>query len=67
MVANLIAWPVAYFMMREWLEDFVYRIDLGFGVFALSGLFTLGIALLTVSYQAVRAARANPVDALRNE
>ena len=67
LVANMIAWPVAYFAMREWLKDFVYRIDLGLGLFVLSGCVTLLIALLTVSYQAVKAARANPVDALRNE
>jgi len=66
-VANLIAWPAAYYAMRRWLQDFAYRIELGPGVFVLGGMLALGIALLTVSLQAVKAARANPVDALRYE
>ncbi len=66
-VANLIAWPVAYYAMNRWLQDFAYRIELGPGVFVLGGTVALVIALLTVSYQAVRAARANPVEALRYE
>lgn len=65
--ANLIAWPVAYYAMNRWLQDFAYRINLGVGVFILGGLLALVIALLTVSAQAVKAARANPVDALRYE
>ncbi len=67
LAANLIAWPVAYFAMRSWLDDFAYRIDLGPGVFVLGGVLALLIAWLTVSYQAIRAARANPVEALRYE
>jgi putative ABC transport system permease protein len=66
-VANLIAWPVAYYAMNRWLQDFAYRIELEPGVFALGGVLALGIALLTVSAQAIKAARANPVDALRYE
>ncbi len=66
-VANLIAWPVAYYTMNRWLQDFAYRIELGPGVFVLGGVLALAIALLTVSAQAVRAARANPVEALRYE
>ncbi len=67
LLANLIAWPLAYLAMRSWLQGFAYRISLGISVFMLSGLLTLCIALLTVSYQALRAARANPVDSLRYE
>ncbi|OGG45866.1 MAG: hypothetical protein A3F84_17065 [Candidatus Handelsmanbacteria bacterium RIFCSPLOWO2_12_FULL_64_10] len=66
-VANLIAWPVAYCAMNRWLRDFAYRIELGPGAFVLGGVLALGIALLTVSAQAVKAATANPVDALRYE
>ena len=66
-VANLIAWPVAYVAMQRWLEEFAYRIDLGVGVFVVGGVLAMGIAMGTVSYQAAKAARANPVDALRYE
>ena len=66
-LANLIAWPVAYFAMKDWLEDFAYRIDVGIGTFVLGGVLALVIALLTVSSQAIKAALANPVDALRYE
>ncbi len=67
LVAFVIAAPVAYFAMSRWLEDFAYRIDLGAGVFLLAGALALVIALATVSYQAIRAALANPVEALRSE
>ncbi len=67
LVANVIAWPVAYFAMNKWLQSFAYRINLGWWVFALAGGLALLIALLTVSTQAIRAALANPVEALRYE
>jgi len=67
LVANVIAWPVAWFVMNRWLENFAYRIDLGLGTFLLAGLLVLVIALATVSVQAVKVATANPVDALRYE
>ncbi len=67
LIAFVAAVPVAYLAMERWLEDFAYRIDLGVGVFALAGGLALGIALLTVSYQAIRAALADPVKALRYE
>jgi putative ABC transport system permease protein len=67
LVANLIAWPVAYYVMNKWLQDFAYRIDIGWWIFALAGGLALLIALLTVSTQAVKAALANPVEALRYE
>jgi putative ABC transport system permease protein len=65
--ANLIAWPVAYWIMGRWLRGFAFRTSLDVRIFLLSGLYALAIALLTVSFQVVRAARANPVDALRYE
>ena len=66
-IANLIAWPIAYYAMNRWLQDFAYRIDLELWAFVLSGLLALFIALTTVSYQAWKVARTNPVDALRYE
>jgi len=65
--ANVIAWPVAYLAMRQWLEHFAYRVTMNWQVFALAGCAALAIALLTVSTQAVKAALANPVAALRYE
>jgi putative ABC transport system permease protein len=67
MLANLIAWPVAYFAMQRWLAGFAYRIELGALVFVASGLLALAIATLTVAAVASRAARAKPVTALRYE
>jgi putative ABC transport system permease protein len=66
-LANLLAWPLAYVAMNNWLQGFAYRIDLGAGIFIAAGLSTLLIALLTVSTQAIKAALANPVEALRYE
>ncbi len=66
-IANLIAWPVSYFFINSWLQGFAYRIDLGWGVFVLAGGLALIIALLTVSVQTIKAALANPVEALRYE
>ncbi len=67
LIANLIAWPLAWYVMNRWLEDFAYRIEIGWGVFILAGALALLIALLTVSYQAIKAALANPVESLRYE
>ena len=66
-VANVVAWPVAYLVMRDWLQDFAYRIDLDIWTFAAGGVLTLALALLSVCSQAIKAASANPVDALRYE
>lgn len=66
-IANLIAWPLAYFAMNRWLEGFAYRIDIGPGTFLLAGALALSVALLTVGWQAFRAARMNPVESLRYE
>lgn len=64
-LANLVAWPVAYIAMQWWLQDFAYRTDMEPVTFILTGLLTLGITLLTVGYHALKAARTNPVEALR--
>ncbi len=66
-IAFLIAAPLAWFVMNRWLQDFAYRIELGAGVFVLAGVLAVLIALATVSYQAIRAALADPVNALRSE
>jgi putative ABC transport system permease protein len=67
LIANIIAWPIAFFAMNKWLQNFAYRIDMTIWPFLLSGFFALMIALLTVSYQAVKAATANPIESLRYE
>jgi putative ABC transport system permease protein len=67
LLANVIAWPAAYFLMQRWLDNFAYRIDMSFAVFAGSALLALVVALLTVGAIAARAARANPVRSLRYE
>jgi len=67
LIANIIAWPVAYFILDRWLQNFAYSINVGPLVFILAAVVALMIALLTVSYQAVRAAMANPVESLRYE
>ena len=65
--ANLIAWPVAWYVMHKWLQNFAYRIDIGWWVFGLAGGLALLIALLTVSTQALKATMNNPVESLRYE
>ena len=66
-VANIIAWPITYFMMHKWLQNFIYRIDITLWTFLFGGLLTLIIALILVSYQAVKTSAANPIDALKYE
>ena len=67
LLANLIAWPVAWWAMSKWLQNFAYRIEISWWVFALAGGLALVIALIAVSTQALRAATANPVESLRYE
>jgi putative ABC transport system permease protein len=67
LLANVIAWPVSYFVMRKWMQAFAYRTPLAWEVFVLSAGLALMIAILTVSYQAVKTATSNPVDSLRYE
>ncbi len=66
-VAFVIATPIAYYAMNRWLQNFAYKTNLSWWIFALAGLLALGIALLTVSWQSWRAATRNPVEALRYE
>jgi putative ABC transport system permease protein len=66
-VANIIAWPVAWFAMDKWLQDFAYRISIQWWIFAVAGITSLLIAFFTVSFQSIKAAIANPVKSLRSE
>jgi len=66
-IANIFAWPAGYFVMNRWLEQFAYRISIGLDLFLMAGCIALGISLLTVSYQAMKAALKNPAEALRFE
>jgi putative ABC transport system permease protein len=67
LLANIVAWPVAWYLLQRWLQGFLYRAPIRFGIFIAAGLVAFIIALATVSFQSARAARANPVDSLRYE
>jgi putative ABC transport system permease protein len=66
-IAAVIAFPVAWWALNKWLQDFAYRINIGWWVFIIAAGSALLIALITVSFQAIKAAIANPVKALRTE
>ena len=66
-IAFIIATPLAYYFMENWLQDFTYRISISWWIFVGAGIVTLFVTLATVSIQAIKAATANPVDALRTE
>jgi putative ABC transport system permease protein len=66
-IAFIIASPLSWYFMNEWLENFAYRININGWVFVLAGLSAVLIALITVSFQAIKAAIANPVKSLRTE
>ena len=67
LISSVIAIPLAWWAMNEWLEDFAYRVEIGWWVFVVAGIIALLIAVLTVSSQAIKAAFANPVKSLRSE
>jgi ABC-type antimicrobial peptide transport system permease subunit len=67
LIAIVIAFPFAFWATHKWLEDFSYRISVGWLTFALAGLSAILIAVLTVSFQLVKAAISNPVDSIRSE
>jgi putative ABC transport system permease protein len=67
LIAFVIATPVAWYAMNLWLEDFAFKVEITWIVFAIGIASTLGITLLTVGYRSLRAAIANPVDALKSE
>ena len=67
LISNLIAWPIAFLSAANWLNEFAYRINIEFSFFIIAGLLSVIIAVLTVSFQAIKAALANPVTSLRYE
>jgi ABC-type antimicrobial peptide transport system permease subunit len=67
LIALVIASPIAAYIMTKWLADFPYKIDIEWWMFALTGVLAVGIALLTVSFQSIKAALMNPVKSLRSE
>jgi putative ABC transport system permease protein len=66
-IAFVLACPVAWYIMNQWLSGFEYRTALSAGVFVLAGFLVLVLALITVSYQSLKAAMFNPIDSLKNE
>jgi putative ABC transport system permease protein len=66
-ISLLVASPLAWWIMNNWLQDFAYRISIGWWMFVLAGLIAIAIAMITVSYQAIKTAIANPVKSLRTE
>ena len=66
-IAFVIAAPLSYYAINKWLQDFAYRTNIGLWMFIIAGVFVIGVALLTMSFQAVKAAIANPVKSLRTE
>jgi putative ABC transport system permease protein len=66
-IAALIAFPLAWWFLQDWLKDFAYKVEIGWWIYLIAGIVALGIALLTVSLQAMKAALSNPVNSLRSE
>jgi len=66
-ISAFIAFPVAWWAMNQWLQDFAYRVSISWWIFAVAGFAALAIALLTVCFQAIKSAMANPVESLRTE
>jgi len=67
LIAVVLAVPVSWYFMNSWLQDFYFRINLGPGIFVIAGVITIAIAWITMSWQSIKAATANPVDSLRDE
>ncbi len=67
LIANIIAWPAAYLIMRSWLGGFAHRVELGIGTFVLASVLAFVIAILSVSAQSIKAALAEPVKSLRRQ
>ncbi|MGD8778588.1 MAG: ABC transporter permease [Ignavibacteria bacterium] len=67
LIANIVAWPIAYYFLNNWLQDFAYRVEINIWVFFIAGIFALLIAIITVSFQSIKAATANPINSISNE
>ena len=67
LIAIVIATPVSWYLMNKWLQDFAYKTNIGWMIFAFAGITAIAIALVTISFQSIKAAVANPVKSLRTE
>jgi putative ABC transport system permease protein len=67
LIANVFAWPLAFYFLNKWMQNFAFRGPIGIEIYVLSGVLALVIAMLIVFYQSIKAATANPVDSLRYE
>ena len=67
LIANIIAWPTAYFIVNKWLQNFAYRININVWLFIFAAMLTLFVAMITIGFQSIRAALANPVESLKYE
>jgi putative ABC transport system permease protein len=67
LIASAISWPLAYYVMDLWLENFAYRTNIALWIFMVSGVLGLAVAVATVSFQSIKASIANPIDCLRYE
>jgi len=67
LIASVIAFPIAWWAIDQWLNDFAYRITISWWMFAIAGMLAIVIALFTISYQAIKAAVTNPIKSLRTE
>ncbi len=63
----VLAFPLAWYIMTGWLQNFAYKINIGWGLFAAAGIISIGLAILTISFHAIKVATRNPVESLRNE
>jgi putative ABC transport system permease protein len=67
LIAFVLSTPLAWWAVSKWLEDYQYKVEIGWGIFALAGIISLAIAWITMSFQSIKAALSNPVKSLRNE
>jgi putative ABC transport system permease protein len=67
LIANILAWPIAYLAMKEWTQGFAYQAGIGIGMFVITGILAAVIALLTVSFQSIKAALSHPINAIKYE
>ncbi len=65
--AFVVAAPLSWYMMQKWLQEYVYKIDIGYEIFFIAGFISLIIALITIGYQTFKTSRTNPVESLRSE
>jgi len=66
-ISNVIAWPIAYLMLNKWIQEFAYHTNISWWIFIIAGCFAILVSVVTVSYQAIKAAKTLPADSLRFE